>query len=76
MKEMRLMQEAGMTPDKIIVAATKHAAHVCRIEKEVGTIEQGKVADIIVVERNPLKNIEALSDVHLVMHNGEIIYRK
>jgi imidazolonepropionase-like amidohydrolase len=72
-KEMQLMQESGMTPMQIIVAGTKHAAYVCDLENALGTIEPGKIADIIVVEKNPLDDLSALSDVKMVIHNGEII---
>ena len=47
--EMELMKEAGMRPMQIIVAGTKYAAHVCNLENELGTIETGKIADIIIV---------------------------
>lgn len=73
MLEIKLMHEAGMTPMQIIVAGTKHAAHVCDLENELGTIEPGKIADIIVVNNNPLDDLESLLNVQLVIHNGEII---
>ncbi|UCE17790.1 MAG: amidohydrolase family protein [Gemmatimonadota bacterium] len=71
--EIRLMVEAEMTPMQIIVAGTKHAAHVCGLEDKLGTIEPCKIADILVVNGNPLDNLESLLDVRLVIHNGEII---
>jgi imidazolonepropionase-like amidohydrolase len=71
--EMKLMQEAGMTPMQIIISGTKHGAYVCDLENELGTIEPGKIADIIVVKDNPLDDLEALLNVHMVIHNGEII---
>jgi imidazolonepropionase-like amidohydrolase len=73
MTEMQLMQEAGMTPMQIIIAGTKHAAYVCDLENELGTIEPGKIADIIIVNGNPLVDLQFLSDVQIVFHNGEII---
>lgn len=71
--EIKLMEEAGMTPMQIIVAATKHGAFVCGLENELGTIEQGKIADIIVIKDNPLENLDALLNVEIVIHNGVII---
>lgn len=71
--EMELMQAAGMTPMQIIVAGTKHAAHVCNLDHELGTIEPGKIADVIVVEGNPLDDIHALTNVRIIIHNGEVI---
>lgn len=71
--EMHLMQEAGMTPMQIIIAGTKHAAHVCDLENELGTIEPNKIADIIIVNGNPLEDLNALLNIKMVIHNGEII---
>jgi imidazolonepropionase-like amidohydrolase len=73
MTEIRLMEESGMTPMQIIVAGTKHCAHVCGLEDELGTIEPCKIADIIVVGGNPLDDLESLLDIQMVIHNGEII---
>ncbi|MFC2092923.1 amidohydrolase family protein [Bacteroidota bacterium] len=73
MTEIQLMQEAGMTPMQIIIAGTINAAHVCNMDNILGTIEVGKIADIIIVENNPLIDLQTLSDVKIVIHNGEII---
>jgi len=71
--EMKLMQEAGMTPMQIIVAGTINAASVCELENDLGTIEEGKIADLIIVKNNPLEDLESLLHVQMVIHNGEII---
>ena len=71
--EMKLMREAGMTPIQIIISATKHGAYVCGLDNKLGTIESGKIADIIIVKDNPLEDLEALLNVQMVIHNGEII---
>lgn len=73
MLEMQLMQEAGMTSMQIIVAGTRHAAHVCNLESELGVIQAGRIADIVIVKDNPLHDIESLSTVQMVIHNGEIV---
>jgi imidazolonepropionase-like amidohydrolase len=73
MDEMMLMQEAGMTPMQIIVAATRNAARVCRLEHELGTLEAGKLADVLVVEGDPWRNLQAVGDVRMVIHGGAII---
>ncbi len=72
-KEIAWMSEAGMTPMQIIVAATKNAAHVSNIEKDLGTLETGKIADVLIVKGDPLQDLQALSKVQYVIHNGEII---
>jgi imidazolonepropionase-like amidohydrolase len=58
---------------QIIVAATRNAALVCRLEEDLGTLEVGKLADILVVGGNPLEDLAALENVLLVMHGGVII---
>jgi len=72
-REIRWMREAGMTPMQIIVAATKHAAHICNLGNQIGTLEKGKIADILVVRGDPLSDPEVLADVRLVMRAGVII---
>jgi imidazolonepropionase-like amidohydrolase len=73
MSEIELMLQADMTPMQIIVAATKNAAHVCNLDDKIGTLELGKIADILVVAGNPLEDIQALKNVQMVIHNGVII---
>ena len=72
-REIRWMREAGMTPMQIIVAATANAARVSNIADEVGTLEAGKIADILVVRGDPLADLEALLDVRMVIREGVII---
>ena len=72
-RDMELMQEAGMTPTQIIVAATQHGARACNLEAELGTREAGKIADVPVVEGDPLQDIHALADAWLVIKDGVVI---
>jgi imidazolonepropionase-like amidohydrolase len=71
--EIELMREAGMTPMQIIVAATNHAAHVCNLDHELGTLAPGKIADVLMVDGDPLSDLGALTRVRMVVHNGAII---
>lgn len=71
--EIQSMRLAGMTPMQIIVSCTQNAAHVSQIENEVGTLEPGKFADILVVGGNPLEDLQALTDLRIVIHSGVII---
>ena len=73
MTEIGLMLDAGMTPMQIIVAATSNGAHVCGLEDEIGTLEPGKIADILVVAGDPLDDMQVLTDVQIVIHNGVVI---
>lgn len=68
-----LVQYAGMTPMQAIVAGTKTSAELCGLDHILGTIETGKVADIVVVAGDPLKDISVVADndkILLVMRDG------
>ena len=73
MYEIEMMSKAGMTPMQIVVASTLHAAHVSHLENELGTLEPGKIADVLVVRENPLQDLRALTSVQLVIHAGVVI---
>ncbi len=62
--------EFGAKPMDAIQAITSRAAQVCRIEDRVGTVEPGKLADLVAVRGDPLKDIEALTRVGFVMKGG------
>ncbi len=71
--ELEMMQQAGMTPMDIILAATRNAAVVCNLGEELGTVEAGKIADLLVVRGDPLQDIHALAEAAWVIHNGVVI---
>jgi len=73
LREIEYLQAAGMTPMEIILAATRNAAHVCNRGDTLGTLEVGKIADILVINGDPLENLGALKDVRMVIHQGVII---
>ncbi len=71
--EAKHLVDTGARPADAFAAVTKNGASVCGLEHEIGTLETGKRADIVVVEGNPLEDIEALSRVHAVIKGGEIV---
>lgn len=71
-REFGYMVEAGMSPAAALQAATVNAARLLRIDGEVGTLEPGKLADIIAVRRSPLEDVRALEDVDFVMKSGRV----
>lgn len=71
--EMEWMLEAGMSAMQVIVAGTKNAAQACNLSAILGTLEPGKIADILVLNGNPLEDINNLADIRIIMHRGEII---
>jgi len=73
MDEIRALHEAGFSPMQIITFATANAAAVCRLSDTLGTLEPGKQADILVVNGDPVADLEALTSTVLVIHRGTII---
>ena len=65
--------EIGMTPSEAIVAATKHGAMACKALDEFGTLEVGKLADILVLGADPLADISNVRKLEVVMREGGII---
>lgn len=71
-REFVYMVEAGMTPLAAIQAATVEAAKLLRVQDRLGSIEPGKIADIIAVRGDPLQRIELMLDVPFVMKDGRV----
>lgn len=71
--EIRLMAENGLTKMQALQAATLNVARLCRADADLGTLERGKLADLISVDGDPLVTIDALYDVRFVMKGGRVI---
>ena len=71
-REFARMVDYGMKPIDAIRSATIRGAQLLRMEKQIGSIETGKLADIIAVEGDPLKDIKALTTVKFVMKDGKV----
>ena len=71
--ELGLWVKCGATPWQALTAATKNAAEMCGVGPELGTVEPGKLADLIVVDGNPLDNIENIRNLELVMKEGRVV---
>ncbi|MCP3864840.1 MULTISPECIES: amidohydrolase family protein [Marisediminitalea] len=71
-QEFALMVEAGMPPAEAILSATVNTAKLLDVEDTLGTLEAGKLADIIAVKGNPLTDISVLEHVQFVMKDGKI----
>jgi imidazolonepropionase-like amidohydrolase len=73
-KELELYVNLGMTPMEAIMTATKNAAEAMWLGEELGTIEQGKLADILAIDGDPSANISVLTvkdNIKMVMKEGE-----
>jgi enamidase len=68
-----LVVEGGLTPAEVLVAATKHAAESINRGDDLGTLEPGKLADVIVVAGDPLSDIGDMANVFVVIRDGEVI---
>ena len=59
-RELELLREAGFHPLEVIRSATLYGAQALGAEKELGSVEVGKLADLVIVEANPLQNLQTL----------------
>ena len=71
-QEFALMVEAGMSPADAILSATVNSADLLGVSETLGSLEPGKLADMIAVKGNPLENIRLLESVAFVMKDGKI----
>lgn len=71
--ELELLVEAGLSPQDVIRIATLNAARVLRIDKDYGSIEKGKIADLLVLDANPLENIQNTRRISAVYKAGREI---
>ena len=62
---------SGLTEMQALIAATRNCADLCRVLDELGTVEEGKLADLIVVSNNPLDNISNLRKLEMVFKGGK-----
>jgi imidazolonepropionase-like amidohydrolase len=71
-RELELYTEAGIPAAKVLQLATIGAARVMQKEGELGSLEPGKLADIVMVQGDPAQNISAIRKVNLVIKDGTI----
>ena len=72
-QEFALLVEADMTPTQTLVAATINAADLIGLSKDIGTLEPGKYADLIALERDPHTDVRVLEQVQVVIKGGEVV---
>ena len=68
--EIAVLMGIGLAPADVLIAATRSGAEICGLGSRLGTVEPGKLADLIVVAGNPLQEPEALKQIPLVVQNG------
>jgi len=72
-REMALWTELGVSPMEVLQAATLWPARFLGVEEDLGTLAEGKLADVIAVRGDPLRDMRLLRDVELVLQGGERI---
>ncbi len=76
LRELALMQQCGMSPMDVLVATTKTAAECLQLEDKLGTLEPGKLADVVITRTDPLQDLASLqeaSNIALVMQDGKVV---
>lgn len=72
-EELSLLVQAGLTPMQALQAATRNAARFLNLQDSLGTIEQGKIADLVLLDANPLDDITNTSRIAAVVANGRYL---
>jgi len=75
-KELEIFVKHGMSEFAAILTATKNAAELLGLEQELGTVEIGKVADLVVLNANPLSDISNIKNINCVIKEGTMVYNQ
>jgi len=75
-KELELLVEAGFSPVEALLSATKYPAETLNQSQNIGTIEEGKKADLLLLKGNPLENILHTQSIDIIIKNGKVIQRE
>jgi len=73
---IQMVKFAGISEMEAIILATKSNSEILGLEKQIGTVEEGKIADLVVIDGDPLKDLSCLlekENIDLVIKNGEIM---
>jgi hypothetical protein len=74
--ELALLVDAGLSPAEALRAATSNAARYFNLQLTHGTVERGKIADLVILDSNPLVDIRNTRRIHAVMVRGKLLDRK
>ena len=72
-QELELLVAAGLPPAAALIAATKHNARAIGQADQLGTIKPGKVADLVILDADPLLDIRNTRRIHRVIHAGLVV---
>src|SRR5205814_8487106 len=76
LRELRLLVAGGLTPMEAITAGTSNAARALKVDNERGTIAPGKLADLVLIEGEPHKNIQDIEKIKRVFLGGRELDRE
>lgn len=76
LNEMQLLGAAGLSESEIIKGATIYPAEWLGIAEQIGSISANMMANILILNKNPLENIENLKTAYLVLQNGKVMFRE
>jgi hypothetical protein len=68
-----LVEDGGFTPMQVLQGATKWPAEAMRVAKEIGTVEVGKLADLVILNGDPLQSISNVKNISAVVFNGKVL---
>lgn len=74
--ELKIFVESGFTPMEALVAATRNGARLIGVEDRVGTVEPGKIADLLILSADPLADIENIRQIDWVIQHGKLSRRE
>jgi imidazolonepropionase-like amidohydrolase len=72
-REMELMEQAGMRPFDVLLAATRNAADVMGKGKEVGILAKGRLADILLLDEDPVRDIRNTQKIFKIIKAGKVV---
>src|SRR3989475_5541706 len=71
-REMEIMTQAGLAPLQVLRSATSNGAKAMGLEREIGTLAAGKLADLVILDADPLADVMNLSRIHRVIKDGKL----
>jgi imidazolonepropionase-like amidohydrolase len=72
---LKAMEEKGLQPMEMLWAATRNIAVAYQKDKDLGTIETGKIADLLILEKDPLQSAEHYRSIHVILKDGAVVDR-
>jgi imidazolonepropionase-like amidohydrolase len=75
-EELKLLVEAGFSPAEALLTATKYPAEALGQKKNIGAIEEGKMADLLILRGNPFRDIHNTQSIDIIIKRGKVIQRE